>query len=53
MERKTTSIKIDPKLWEEVKIHCIRAKKDISVYLEELIKGDLSNKTNYKTYLKT
>ncbi|MFH1917694.1 MAG: hypothetical protein ABIJ14_01110 [Nanoarchaeota archaeon] len=40
-QRKTTSIKISPKLWEEVKINCIRQKKDISVYLEELIRKDL------------
>ena len=44
MERKTTSIKIDPKIWEEVKIHCIRAKKDISVWLEEIIKKELKKK---------
>ncbi len=44
MERKTTSIKISPDLWEEVKIHCIRQKTDISVYLEELIKKDLKKK---------
>lgn len=44
MERKTTSIKIDPKVWEEVKIHCIRQKTDISVYLEDLLKKDLKRK---------
>lgn len=41
MERKTTSIKIDPKIWEDVKIYCIRQKKDISVWLEEIIKENL------------
>jgi len=37
MERKTTSIKINPELWEEVKINCIRQKIDISNWLENII----------------
>lgn len=41
MERKTTSIKINPELWQEVKIHCIKEKKDISEWLEEIIKENL------------
>jgi len=44
MERKTTSIKIDPKIWEDVKIHCIKEHKDISVWLEEIIKENLKKK---------
>ena len=41
MVRKTTSLKIDEEIWKEVKIHCIQKDKDISEYLEELIKTDL------------
>jgi len=41
MERKTTSIKIDPELWKKVKKHCIDKDLDISKYIEELIKKDI------------
>ncbi|MBI2629505.1 hypothetical protein HYW76_00220 [Candidatus Pacearchaeota archaeon] len=41
MVRKTTSLKIDEELWKEVKIHSIQIGKDISEYLEELLKSDL------------
>jgi hypothetical protein len=41
MERKTTSIKVNPELWEEVKINCIRQKIDISNWLEQIIKENL------------
>lgn len=41
MERKTTSLKIDVDLWKQVKKHCIDEEKDISDYIEELIKKDL------------
>jgi predicted DNA-binding protein len=44
MTRKTTSIKIDSELWKRVKKHCIDAEKDVSEYLEELIKKDLGSK---------
>ncbi len=43
MERKTTSIKINPQLWKEVRKHCIDKEVDISEYLEELIKENLKN----------
>jgi len=43
-ERKTTSIKVSPNLWEEVKIYCIRQKIDISDWLEEIIKKELKKK---------
>jgi len=46
--RKTTSLKIDEELWKEVKIHCIKESKEISEYLEEIIKNDLS-KTSSKS----
>jgi len=44
VERKTTSLKIDPELWKRVKKHCIDLDKDISAYLEELLKKDLGAK---------
>ncbi|MCX6748819.1 MAG: hypothetical protein NT076_04395 [Candidatus Pacearchaeota archaeon] len=42
--RKTTSLKVDEELWKKVKITCILKGIDISDYLEELIKKDLSKK---------
>ena len=39
--RKTTSIKIIPKLWDDVKIHCIKLHIDISEWLEAMIKKEL------------
>ncbi|MFA6073465.1 MAG: hypothetical protein WC758_05105 [Candidatus Woesearchaeota archaeon] len=44
MERKTTSIKIDPELWKEAKKHCIDAEIDISEYVETLIRKNLKEK---------
>lgn len=44
MQRKTTSIKIDPELWKKLKKHCIDKEMDISDYLEILIKRDLGVK---------
>ena len=43
MERKTTSIKIDPSLWKKVKLHCIEHDLEISDYIEILVKKDLLN----------
>ncbi len=41
MERKTTSIKINPEIWKQVKIHCATEELEICDYLERLIKTDL------------
>lgn len=41
MARKTTSIKVDEDLWKKFKIKAIEKGKDISTYLEELIKKAL------------
>lgn len=41
MERKTTSIKIDPELWKRVRKHCIDAEVEVSEYVEGLIKQNL------------
>ena len=44
VERKTTSIKINPELWKRVKKKCIDDEVDISDYLEVLIKQDLAKR---------
>ena len=41
MVRQKTSLIIDENLWRDVKIHCIKEKKDISDWLEEIIKKEL------------
>ena len=41
MERKTTSIKIDPEVWKQVKIYCATQEIEICDYLEGLLKKDL------------
>ncbi len=41
MVKKTTSIKVDEELWKKVKIKAINDGKEISQYLEELIRKDL------------
>jgi len=41
MERKTTSIKVEPNLWREFKKHAIDLDKDLSDILEEMIKREL------------
>lgn len=43
MIRKTTSIKVDPKLWKEVKKLCIDKDMDISDYIESLLQKDIKN----------
>ncbi len=44
MAKKKTSLVIDENLWQDVKIHCIKQKVEISEYLEQLIKKDLHKK---------
>ena len=41
MKRKTTSMKIDPKIWKQVKIHCAIEEVELCDYIESLIKKDL------------
>jgi len=38
MERQTTSIKVDPKIWQEAKIYAIRKGINISDLIEDLLK---------------
>ena len=44
MVKKKTSLVIEEDLWQDVKIHCIKQKKDISEWLEELIRKELNRK---------
>jgi len=40
-DRKTTSIKINPDIWDKFKIYAIQKKVDMSDILEEMIKKEL------------
>ena len=44
MDKKTTSIKIEPKTWKEAKKNCIDKETTLSDYVEKLIKKDLKGK---------
>lgn len=44
MEKKVTSIKVDPEIWKEARKHCIDEDIEISEYVEKLIKKDLKKK---------
>lgn len=41
IERKPTSIKIDPKLWEEAKIEAIKQKMLLSELVEQAVKKEI------------
>ena len=42
MQRVTKSLKISPDIWKEAKKHCIDVDIQLSEYIEELIKKDLT-----------
>lgn len=44
-ERKTTSIKVNPQLWKEVKKYCIDKNMGVSDFLENLIKKEIKKRT--------
>lgn len=44
MERKTTSFKIDPEVWKQVKIHCATQEIEICDFLEGVLKKVLKEK---------
>lgn len=44
MVKKKTSLVIDDVLWQDVKIHCIKQKIDISDWLEKIIQKELKKK---------
>lgn len=52
MQRKTTSIKIEPELWKKVKKYCIDKEIDVSDYIEELIRKNLSSDGSKKKAVK-
>ncbi|MBS3056913.1 MAG: hypothetical protein J4473_05785 [Candidatus Aenigmarchaeota archaeon] len=41
-EKVTTSIKIDPELWKNVKIYCIKNNIEISEFIEKILKKYIS-----------
>lgn len=43
-ERETTSLKINPYMWKQVKKYCIDEDMQISEYIEKLIKSNLKKK---------
>ncbi len=42
--RVTTSIKVDPNLWKEVKIFCIQNNIEVSELLDNLLRKELNRK---------
>jgi predicted transcriptional regulator len=42
MKRQPTSLKVDPDLWQEVKIMAIKRKKTVSEYFEEALREKLT-----------
>ena len=44
MAKKKTSLVIDEDLWQDVKIHCIKERRDISEWMEEIIRKELKKK---------
>jgi len=51
-DRKTTSIKINPTIWDNFKIYAIQKKVDMSELLEKMIEKELKNekKNTKRTY---
>jgi predicted HicB family RNase H-like nuclease len=45
IKRETTSLKIDPQLWKEVKIEAIRQDKDVSEFVENALRKELGADT--------
>lgn len=44
VNRKTTSIKINPEIWNKFKIYCIGKNQDMSDVLEKLIEKEVNRK---------
>lgn len=40
----TKSLKVDPDLWIEIKVHCAKTQKDISDFVSAAIKNELKGK---------
>lgn len=41
-ERVTKSLKINPKLWKELKLHCVKNDIEISSFIEQTVKAKLN-----------
>lgn len=48
MNKKTTSIKVDPELWKKVKKYCIDLDLEVSGYVENVLRCDLENSKKNK-----
>jgi len=44
MEKSTQSLKVDPQIWKEVKVHCAKEGITISEFIESLIKEKIKKK---------
>lgn len=44
MTKRKTSVMIEENIWDSVKIHCIKQKKEIGIFLEELLTKELKIK---------
>ncbi len=42
--RVTTSIKVDPDFWKELKIYCLKNDIEVSEFVEKTLKGAISGK---------
>ena len=43
-KRKATSLKISPSVWRKARSHCIETSKEVSQWIEDLIKKELNIK---------
>lgn len=43
MDKETKSIRVDPELWDDAKIHCVQEHIDISKYIDLIMRNDLHN----------
>ena len=41
-ERVTRSLKINPQLWKELKLHCVKKDIEISSFIEQVIREKLN-----------
>lgn len=44
MQKETKTIRVDPVLWNNARVYCIKAKTDMSAYIDTLMRKDLSKK---------
>jgi hypothetical protein len=44
MNRATKSLKINPEVWKEIKLHCVKEDLEISAFIEQTLKERLKKK---------